>query len=146
MDVSKFVRLPAMKNDVINFKFFTLIKGFLVYFLVKFQWFIFFPKGVRVNVSMVSEQPSQLGLSTFQVKNILHILCFLLLLVFFSSLFSRDSFFISRDIEKKVLYVIDHLKLWYQMTLCLITLRTYKVIALVCEKLVIPTPHKPLEV
>lgn len=47
-------------NDVIDWKMFTLISGILVYFLseISIIWFIFFIKGVRDNVSGISQQPS----------------------------------------------------------------------------------------
>ena len=39
-------------------KFFTLVNSILVYVLVKYQGFIFFPKEIIANVSVISEQPS----------------------------------------------------------------------------------------
>lgn len=47
-------------NDLIKLKleYFTLIPGILVNLLVKFQWLIFFLKGVRLNVSTISEKLS----------------------------------------------------------------------------------------
>lgn len=44
-------------NHVMDKKGFTLINSILVYVLVKFQEFIFFPMVIRVNVSIISGQP-----------------------------------------------------------------------------------------
>lgn len=65
---------------------------------------------------------------------------------FFLLFFPWSDFLFLEIIKKIILYVIDHKKLWYQMTLYLITPRTYTIIVLVYKTCVIATSLNLLEV
>lgn len=79
-------------------------------------------------------------LSTFQMKDL--ILNFSYVFNIFSLSFFQGQQFFS-EVLALFSYVIEPLKVWFQVTLCLITPRTYNVIALVHKMRVIATPLKP---
>lgn len=61
-----------------------------------------------------------LGRSTFQVKAFFFGL-FYVYLFFFFNFFPVTAFLFQESLKQCFLYVIDQLKLWFQLTLCLIT-------------------------
>lgn len=66
-------------------------------------------------------------------------------IIFFLSFFQWQLFLSLKILKYFYLYVIDYLKLWYQMTLCLVTPRRIKVIVRVYEMFVIASFLKTLK-